>query len=67
MLEAETAAREALRLNPAVRLVLADLRARAGDRDGAVRQLRDLLELPDLSPDQRRQAEERLRALPRSP
>ena len=68
--EAEAAAREALRLNPgarAARLVLADLRARAGDREGAAQILRALLALPDLAPEQRREAEARLRALPRPP
>ncbi len=64
--DAEAAAHEALRANPAARaarLVLADLRARAGDPAGAARILRDLLNMPDLSPDQRREAEDRLRAL----
>jgi hypothetical protein len=64
--EAEAAAREALRVNPAARavhLVLADLRARAGDQAAAARELHELLARPDLSPDLRRAAEARLRGL----
>ncbi len=64
--EAERAAREAIRINPGARgarLILAELRARAGDREGAARYLRDLLALPGLPPDLRRAAETRLRAL----
>jgi tetratricopeptide (TPR) repeat protein len=64
--EAEAAARAALRLTPtarAARLVLADLRAQAGDRAEAIGLLRALLALPDLAPDQRREAEGRLRAM----
>jgi hypothetical protein len=66
--EAEAAAQQALRLNPAARaarLVLADLRARAGDREGAAQLLRALLALPDLSPEDRQAAEARLGALGR--
>jgi tetratricopeptide (TPR) repeat protein len=65
--EAEAAAQEALRVDPearTARLVLAGLRARAGDREGAARHLRHLLALPDLPPALRREAEARLRALP---
>jgi predicted Zn-dependent protease len=68
--EAETAAREALRVDPearTARLVLAGLRARAGDGQGAARHLRHLLALPDLPPDLRREAEARLRALAPAP
>jgi hypothetical protein len=64
--EAEAAARAALRLTPtarAARLVLADLRAQAGDRAEAIGLLRALLALPDLAPDQRREAAGRLDAL----
>ena len=52
--EAEAVAR-------AARLVLADLRAQAGDRAEAIRLLRALLAFPDLAPDQRREAEGQLR------
>jgi hypothetical protein len=68
--EAEAAAREALRVDPearTARLVLAGLRARAGDRQGAARHLRHLLALPDLPPDLRRDAEALLRALAPAP
>jgi len=64
--EAEAAAHAALRLDARARaphLVLADLRARAGDRAGAAEILRALLARPDLAPDQRQAAEARLRAL----
>jgi hypothetical protein len=64
--EAEAAAREAIHVWPrawGARLLLADLRARAGDREDAARHLRDLLGRDDLPPGLRSEAEIRLRAL----
>ncbi len=64
--EAEAVAREPIRIEPGAwgaRLLLADLRARAGDREDAARHLRELLGRGDLLPELRQEAETRLRAL----